>query len=93
MTKIEEGYVSINHLNENISEKCDDIQRAKFWLYVANNELEKEKLKYKLQIHQLKKGNQKLVQEVVGSKLDNIITVKNFRSSRSIGSRPDMPMD
>lgn len=44
-------------LNEHITVTCDDIQRAKFWLYVANNELEKEKLRYKLKIQQLQKRN------------------------------------
>ena len=51
MARIEEGITQINTLNENVTEACDEIQRAKFWLYVANNELEKEKLKYKLRIH------------------------------------------
>lgn len=86
MTKIEEGYAQINMINEQITITVDDIQRAKFWLYVANNELEKEKLRYKLQIHQLKKRNQKLVQEYCGATLDNVI-VKNVRSSRSIETR------
>ena len=40
--------------------QTDELQRMKFWLYVQNNELEKEKLKYKLQVQGIHKYKWKM---------------------------------
>lgn len=65
MSKIELSDIQIAEINESIDQQADELQRVKFWLYVANNELEKDKLKYKLTIHGLKKRNRKMVDQCI----------------------------
>ena len=81
MNKVEQSELSIVEINEDIEGKSDELQRMKVWLYVAHNELEKEKMKYKLRIQGLKKRNRAMVDNYKSGENVMIISGDNQRST------------
>lgn len=60
INKLEESEQAFDEINDQIAESEEELQRIKFWLYVANNELEKEKLSHKLQVQGIHKYRYKM---------------------------------